>query len=297
MLDLEWYRSFVAIYRSGTVSGAAATRFLTQPAVSQHLAALEAAVGQPLFKRTPRRMVPTEQGKALYSQVAQALETLERVSREMQDRAASEKTLVRIGTPLEYFFEIALERLRGLPFRFSVALGLAQDLLERLERGELDGVIATQRLSTSGVEYSKLADERFILVGPPDKAPSDAADGSAEGLARVESWLAGLDWVSYGAELPIIRRFWQHSFRRRPEIRPALVIPNLHAIGKAVELGYGVSVLPEYLCRSALEAGRLHVLWTPSRPVANELWLAYRKVDRHDPAISRVRERLCPGEG
>ena len=50
MADLEWYRSFVAVYRAGTVSGAARTRFLTQPAVSQQLAALESALGQAQFQ-------------------------------------------------------------------------------------------------------------------------------------------------------------------------------------------------------------------------------------------------------
>src|SRR5690606_40980576 len=65
-LDFEWYRSFVAIYRAGSVSAAAASRHLTQPALSQHLAALEAEVGEPLFHRRPRKMVPTERGIALY---------------------------------------------------------------------------------------------------------------------------------------------------------------------------------------------------------------------------------------
>src|SRR3990167_5871538 len=100
MIDLEWLRSFAAIYRLGRVGGAAGARSLTQPAVSQHLAALEAAIGQSLFVRTSRRMVPTERGKELYSRVAQSLDTLERVLRR-PDGAAPEKPIVRIGSPQE----------------------------------------------------------------------------------------------------------------------------------------------------------------------------------------------------
>ena len=65
MINLEWYRSFIEVYRVGTVSGAAQVLHLTQPAVSQHVAALESALGNPLFQRTPRRMVPTEAGQRL----------------------------------------------------------------------------------------------------------------------------------------------------------------------------------------------------------------------------------------
>ncbi|MCC3421552.1 MAG: LysR family transcriptional regulator, partial [Microcoleus sp. PH2017_07_MST_O_A] len=79
MISFEWYRSFIEVYRVGTVSGAAQVLHLTQPAVSQHVAALESALGNPLFQRTPRRMVPTDAGKRLYSQVASAIEKLESI--------------------------------------------------------------------------------------------------------------------------------------------------------------------------------------------------------------------------
>ncbi|MFP3490175.1 LysR family transcriptional regulator, partial [Staphylococcus sp. SIMBA_130] len=59
MIDFEWYRSFISIYKHGSVSAAAKARFLTQPAMSPHLSALEAEVGEPLFTRAPRKMIPT----------------------------------------------------------------------------------------------------------------------------------------------------------------------------------------------------------------------------------------------
>ena len=290
MVDLEWFRSFVAVYRSGTVSAAARVRFLTQPAVSQHILALEAKAGHPLFLRTPRRMVPTEPGKALYSEVAQAVDRLGQALRGTKLQEPSEDRVFRIGSPVEYFVERVMDRLFGLQFRYWVGFGHARDLLEKLDRGDLDMVIATQRLSTSGIEYSKLADERFILVGPPGKSPRG---GPGRGnLSQAEKWLAAQEWISYGTELPIIRRFWQECFGRRPDIRPVLVIPNLHAILRAVELGIGISLLPDYLCRAALKAKSARVLWEPPQRVVNEIWLAFRKTDRHDAEARRLRDRL-----
>ncbi|MEF3306445.1 LysR family transcriptional regulator, partial [Paenibacillus sp. GYB003] len=80
MVDFEWYRSFIAIYKHCSVSEAAKTRMMTQPAMSQHLASLEAEVGEPLFVRATRKMIPTERGKALYSQLAPMIESLEQTT-------------------------------------------------------------------------------------------------------------------------------------------------------------------------------------------------------------------------
>jgi len=283
MVDFDWYRSFVAVYRVGTVSGAAVSRFLTQPAVSQHLAALEAAVGQPLFVRTPRRMIPTEAGKELYARMAQAVDTLDQVSRGLRGPASAEPIVVRVGAALEYFHEIALERLASAPFRFRVEFGIAESLAEKLERGDLDAVIATQKIPARAIEFVQIDEEHFLLVGPPD-----GEQLPAEHPGEIEDRLSAHKWIGYSVEMPIIRRFWQQTFKRRPPFQPALVIPNLHAIERAVELGYGVSVLPGYLCQGALESGRVRLLWEPPAIVSNELWLAYRKVARASPEIAQL---------
>ena len=109
MINLEWYRSFIEVYRVGTVSGAAQVLHLTQPAVSQHLAALESALGNQLFQRTPRRMVPTEAGKRLYSQVVSAIEKLESIPH--KNSTTETPQTIRIGTPQEFFTEQILAKL------------------------------------------------------------------------------------------------------------------------------------------------------------------------------------------
>ena len=79
MAASEWLRTFVAIYRSGSVSAGAAQRNLSQPAASQQLAALERRVGLPLFVRTAQGVEPTRRGRELHAQVAESLDRLEQV--------------------------------------------------------------------------------------------------------------------------------------------------------------------------------------------------------------------------
>lgn len=295
MIPFDWYQSFLAVYRAGTVTGAAEARGLTQPAVSQHIAALEATIGVALFTRTPRRMLPTERGKTLYNQVVQSLETLEQVSRSLRHAPEERLPLLRLGTPREYFAEVALVQLRDAQLRVWIQFGTTRPLLEALVRGELDLVIATERLNIREVEYRKLQEERFILVGGPNVEPPVVQLTTVAQRAALATWLATQPWVSYGTDLPIIRRFWRQCLGARPMIEPVAVIPDLLLLMQAVTLGYGVSVLPSYLCAGALADRQLVSIWDPPEPVTNDLLLAYRKSDRMRVEITRAIACMAAG--
>lgn len=61
--NLEWLRTFKAIYETGTLTAAAQELFISQPGVSLHLNSLEAYTGYKLFERASKKMTPTEKGK------------------------------------------------------------------------------------------------------------------------------------------------------------------------------------------------------------------------------------------
>jgi DNA-binding transcriptional LysR family regulator len=283
MVNFEWYRSFIAVYRSGTVTAAANARALTQPAISQHIATLEAVMQQPLFQRTTRKMIPTEAGQQLYSRLAPAMDGLEDLSQHLKLPLATTFPALRIGVLQEYFGAAALERLSTAPLRLLVELGSTGALIEALTQGRLDLVIASQHLGNKELDYVKIDSEEFVLVAPmQQEMPRKLGKQPSREL---EDFLLELDWISYSAELPIIRRFWHLAFRRRPPIEPRMIAPNLLLMRKAVELGMGVSVLPRYLCEDALKKKRLKILWQAATPVLNDLWAVTRKVDRHKPEL------------
>lgn len=60
--DPSWdlFRTFLAVCREGSLSGAARALGLTQPTVARHVDALESALASELFLRTPRGLSPTE---------------------------------------------------------------------------------------------------------------------------------------------------------------------------------------------------------------------------------------------
>ena len=284
MINLEWYRSFIQVYRIGTVSRAAQVLHLTQPAVSQHIAALEAALGQPLFQRMPRRMLPTDQGKRLYTQIAAAIEQLESVT--PQNLPTNVPQLIRIGTPQEFFTERILMRLpQAENLLYRIRLGLAQELIEQLLKGQLDIVVATQKVTQSELEYQLIAQENFWLVAPPETVVPIPLESLQVDLKSLEQWLRGQPLIAYSEDLPIVRRFWRVVFGRRLDVVPRLVMPDLQMIRQAIAAGFGFSVLPDYLCDEMVNSKSLTLILKPTDAVSNQIWLAYRKSDRQSQRI------------
>ena len=291
MLDFEWYRSFLAIYQAGTVTRAAQIRSVTQPALSQHLAALEAALGVPLFVRTPRRMVPTDHGHTLYTQIAPALEHLERLA-PLRNPKNAPLPSVRIGAPREYFAVVGIARLRAIPLRVTVQFGVARTLVERVQQGGLDVAIASERIAIPGLTYQPLIREDFVIVGSCGLTPPPTGAGTPQERDAFADWLLTQPWLSYGPDLPLIRRVWRQSFGRRPALNPTLIMPDLLMLAETLRTRAGVTVLPRYLCQTDLDAGRLCMLWDPDPPVTNTLWLVCQTSRQHQADIELIRAAL-----
>lgn len=73
MINLELYRSFYMVAKTGSLTAAAKELFISQPALSQSVMALEQQLGGKLFVRTQKGMVLTPEGESMFGYVEQAL--------------------------------------------------------------------------------------------------------------------------------------------------------------------------------------------------------------------------------
>ncbi|OXM16632.1 LysR family transcriptional regulator [Paenibacillus herberti] len=282
MVDYEWYRSFIAIYKHNSVSEAAKTRMMTQPAMSQHLAALEAEVGEKLFKRISRKIVPTERGKELYSQLAPLIESLDMATMNLKGASLPTLAVVKIGTHHEFFNAKILPLLHKLNIRTVLEFSEAHQLLELLKDDKLELIITSQKVPTPGIEYLKLMDETFVIVAPESYAIPDAMDRAA-----IEKWLSAQNWLSYGLELPMIRRIWREHFKKRPLLRPVHIIPNNDLILRAIESGAGLGVLPTYILEHAADLSKAKIIFGELK-VNNEFFIAYKLKHKHVSPIQEI---------
>ena len=293
MARSEWLRTFVAVYRTGSVTDGAAHRGLTQPAASQQLASLERALGEPLFVRSPAGMEPTRRGRELYVRVAEPLDGLEGVLRDLDaGTVPAPEPPVRFGSSPEIFAADVLACLVGLDVAVTVVFGDDAELFALLDRAELDAIVTTSTPPRRSIGAVPLGSHRFVLVVATASPPPEPLHS----LDQVAAWLTGRPWVSYSLELPRTRRFWLSALGRPFAARLRLVAPDLRAVLRAVELGLGASLLPEFVCRDALAERRVVELFPVSHLTPEEPWFACtRQGDSGRGAVQRLLGALQAG--
>jgi DNA-binding transcriptional LysR family regulator len=98
-IELRLLRYFAVVAEELHVGHAAARLFISQPALSQQIRALEERVGVPLFVRHPRGMELTEAGEALLDEARDLLGRSERFEATVEELRRGRTESLKIGVP------------------------------------------------------------------------------------------------------------------------------------------------------------------------------------------------------
>jgi DNA-binding transcriptional LysR family regulator len=276
MINFEWYRTFKAIYRKGTLTGAAQELFISQPNVGQHLAALEAHIGKELFLREHRKMVPTDYGKLLYAQLIEAVEKLEQVEAHFKYNSKADFPILFIGTVSEFFNAVMADQVGKWDSNLVFEYGTVEELTDRLLNDRLSFAFTSIHIAHRNLTSEPVFKESFLLVGRSDTDTSEFDKMvKNDDLVGAEQWLLDLTWLAYSNNLLIIRRFWLNNFKKRPAIQPRYVIPGFEGILKTIVNSGGVTIAPDYMLDNFLANGQLKVIWQGVAPSQNSIHLTY----------------------
>jgi len=224
--NLRHLRAFREVARLGNISRASERVHLSQPAITQAIAGLEALVGAALFERRSDGMAPTEPGRLFLDRVERALGFLEEGAREAarlgQRRGArgfSDFDRLLTTTQLRALIAVAESGNFSLAAR---AIGLSQPTLHRSARDleRLAGIPLFDK-TREGIEPTRAA--RLLA--------RQAGLGFAEleqGFREVSAW-RGLDSgaIVIGT-MPLARSFVlptaiNRLLAERPEVRVSVV--------------------------------------------------------------------------
>ena len=291
MVNLEWYRTFKAVYKTGTLTGAAEVLFISQPGVSLHLSSLENYVGYKLFDRTGRKMVPTEKGKVLYNFTVDALSKLEEAEQNFQRSTEKHTPTISIGMCFETF-QITLEQyISTLPFNVIIQFGEYPLMVENLEKGILDLIITPQMVSKNTIEYQPFSSETIVLVGGNEIDVAEFETIEKENnLETTEHWLKQQKWYGTTGDMEHLRRFWQLNFNRYADFRPNYIVPNLNSIVRCLSSGKGLAVVPDFLCRKEIDNNQIQLIWKGKAPLENTLYFATRKKTMYVDEINLIKK-------
>lgn len=249
-MDLDSLRCFDAVATTLNFRAAAARVHLSPAAFSDRIRRLEEDLGRSLLARTTRKVTLSDSGRQLLPLVRDVLAGVARLHADVDDPKPMPFELI-IGTRYELGLSWLCPSLSALsrarPERtIHLYNGDTPDLRARLERGELDAVVGSMRLTSPGLAYAALHDEEYAFVGRKVRV---------RGLADAQS----LTLVDVTGDLPLFRYFLDALPEGGPwPFKRVEYMGGIAAIRRRLFDGEGrVAVLPTYFIRDDLRARRL----------------------------------------
>ncbi|MCR4902166.1 MAG: LysR family transcriptional regulator [Butyrivibrio sp.] len=156
--NLEYYKTFYYVAKTGSITGAAAELMVSQPAVSQAVHQLEKSLEVTLFNRSSRGIKLTQEGELLYRYVSKGYETIELGQQRLKQMLHLDAGEVRIGASdmtLRFFLLPYLEKFHELypNIKVTVTNGPTPETLRSLMDGQIDfGVVSTPFENQPGID-------------------------------------------------------------------------------------------------------------------------------------------------
>lgn len=254
MLNTIHLRTFLAVVESGNYSAAAAKLHMSQPAVSQHIHALESQLDhERLFRRVGQQMLPTHAGEQLVEAAREMLALAQRAEEDIKALRGQVSGRVQIGcTPSsgEHLLPALLASFRGHFPAIAVEVVIAplETLLEWLTTQQVHVLLSEEQQRRRGWEAQLLGSEPLMLLAPRghtllqlEQVPPGAIKGLPLVLPR------------RGAAL---RKIIDDGLRRRgigaADINVAIETDGISMMIEAVRAGAGMAFVPQ----SCLPRGR-----------------------------------------
>ncbi|SKA24396.1 LysR substrate-binding domain-containing protein [Consotaella salsifontis] len=249
---LNALRVFEVAARTGSYAAAAAELGLTHGAVSRQIAALEAWLGQKLFRKDGRRMVATPIAAMFADEVAHAFDRISRAA-EACGRPATRRIL-RVSAPTSFAMRWLIPRLGRFHAdhpQVEVEVGTVSTVLEDL-RGGFDVAIrrgVAREGAWPGHRAVPVLEDVDTLIASPallERRPIERAE-DIEGHVLLASETRPGDWIDWleAAGLPHLighpRQVFDHFFVTR----------------QAVEDGLGIGIGPMPMLLIDVAAGKL----------------------------------------
>ena len=262
MVNLEWYRTFKAVYKNGNFSIAAKELFMSQPAVSQQISMLEAHVGNKLFNRKSKGVEATEYAKLLNNLIIDALDRLENVENSFRAKAENANRLISVGIS-RHLFDCIGNLLIGKFDLIDFTFAENDELFELVDAKKLDFAITTKRFDTFDTTYEIVGKIKLIMVAPTSSDLTDFRQVlKSDNFTEIEKWLNGQKWYSHDARIPHIKLFWLHAFnKKRPSLVPNYIIPSESEMLEMLSRNSGVAITWNCNARKYIKENKLQLLW------------------------------------
>jgi LysR family transcriptional regulator, putative pyruvate carboxylase regulator len=252
---LKPLRAFCQVARLGSVSRAAGALYVSQPAITLQLQALERELGVRLFERIGRRLTPTREGDALYELARPLVEGLDSLPAAFREQikgldagelhvAAGSSTILYLLPKIVEAYRQAHPEVRLILHNVTGAGGL-----DLLRSDGVDLAVGSMLDAPGDLDYAPVYRFEPMLITPPDHPLASKHDLKLEDLSP------------YGLILPPQRlttyRLVDLVFQQnRVPYTVALEVGGWEVIKQYVAMGLGISIVTS-ICLTDADRTRL----------------------------------------
>ncbi len=252
-MDTQHLKAFLTVARCGSFTSAAQQLYLTQPAISKRIAALEEQLDCRLFDRFGRTVTLTEAGKALLPRAEQILQSVADTELALSNLAGEVRGPLRLATShhigLHHLPQILQTFTRAHP---QVQLELdfidSEQAYEALQRGDIELALVTlpdntTRDAMSSIEAQPLWHDPLSLVVARDHP---LAQSRAPSLTQLADYPAILPAAHTYTSRRVQALFDSHNLT----LNTTMATNYLETIKMMVSIGLGWSALPNTMLGS-----------------------------------------------
>src|SRR5215470_7365288 len=268
--DFEGLAIFAKVVETRSFAGAAMELKLSKATVSKAVSRIEARLGARLINRTSRRLALTDAGRQLAGRAAHILAEGEAAEDNALAQATVPRGLVRLAAPMSFgLLHIAplLPEFLATYTEVSIDLHLSDATVDLVGEG-FDAAIRIAVLPDSSLVARRLCEMPRYLVGSPSYLNKHGRPSHPLHLAQHRC---------IGYSYAMKAETWSFTKSgKSATVRPSgpLRVNNGDAMMPALIAGTGLGILPEFILRDALAAGRLERLlpdW--SLPLGAVYWV------------------------
>ena len=253
MIDLNDITVFVRVVQSGSFSAAARSLGRPKTSVSRCVARLEAELDTRLLHRTTRSLQLTSMGQAYYDQVTQGLDLMHGANEAVRPEAAIPSGKLRILAPVSFGDHFLTDQLVAFLRKYqrtSIELILTDTDIDLVaNRIDLSFRIEAS-IPDSSFVARKIAITQKILVASARYVAERGHPASLQALADHDCIILGDG----------LRNIWSLVARNGVSAVPIsgrLAATTTLSVLRAVELGFGIALLPVNLVSDGIAAGEL----------------------------------------
>lgn len=280
-MEIHELRAFEEVAKHRSFTLAAEALFVTQPAVTRQIGALEAKLHTRLFDRLGRTVRLTAAGEVLRRYSAEILRLTAEAEAAVGDVATGAAGRLAVGassTTATYVLPRYLRQFHAVRpgVELSIHTGPSAQVAEMVAGGSVDVGVVTASPGQAGFIEIPIAEYATVVVVYPGHP---LADAGVDSISAADLAGSPLILMEEGTNL---RTYVDRLLSAAGvEERVAIELDNVEAIKKMIEAGLGISLLPLVTVEAEVAAGRLAALALADVPKAQRRITAIYRRDKY----------------